>query len=376
MEKNDPSIFAYIMQHIDENGFYNDVTLIDDPSPSLPRPLGTDDAYIYTAEMPSNAPGAEAVYSMLLAYASDPTLAARAVIEEALPKVLCISICDPLVDMLSTEEFPKALLTLAEDWLYTSHKRELVKYAIILLAVFGLEKLRNEHSKNLWDDLVNLCRCEEFTFFLSFAYRINNIKPQPELWELARCTKGWGKLFALSNLECSSEEDEIWLLQHGCEMDIEYPPICLFVIRKSRIMHYLSQEHLDYKTYHGCLLTIKKYLLMLNNYHIGNDDPAHIDISGIETVRMIEEVLRHAEHYATGPAELLGIIRLSSELKNLIAENDWSEIPANKNHELISKCEKLILLQNLLLSWTLIFGTDFLTILSNTPWKADFFYIC
>ena len=47
-----------------------------------------------------------------------------------------------------------------------------VKYAIVILAVFGLEKLRKEHSENLWDDLVDLCRCEEFTFFLTFAYRI------------------------------------------------------------------------------------------------------------------------------------------------------------------------------------------------------------
>ena len=160
MDKNEHSIFAYVMDQLDENGIYQGGALIDDPTPSLPRPLGSDDAYIYTAEMPPDLPGAEAVCSMLLAYADEPSATAKAVLEEALIKILCVSVCDPLVELLSEDEVPEPLLALAEDWLYTAHKRELVKYAIVILAVFGLEKLRKEHSENLWDDLVDLCRCE------------------------------------------------------------------------------------------------------------------------------------------------------------------------------------------------------------------------
>ena len=200
MDKNEHSIFAYVMDQLDENGIYQGGALIDDPTPSLPRPLGSDDAYIYTAEMPPDLPGAEAVCSMLLAYADEPSATAKAVLEEALIKILCVSVCDPLVELLSEDEVPEPLLALAEDWLYTAHKRELVKYAIVILAVFGLEKLRKEHSENLWDDLVDLCRCEEFTFFLTFAYRINNIAPQDELWELVRSTRGWGRIFTLYDL--------------------------------------------------------------------------------------------------------------------------------------------------------------------------------
>lgn len=66
MDKNEHSIFAYVMDQLDENGIYQGGALIDDPTPSLPRPLGSDDAYIYTAEMPPDLPGAEAVCSMLL----------------------------------------------------------------------------------------------------------------------------------------------------------------------------------------------------------------------------------------------------------------------------------------------------------------------
>lgn len=50
MDKNEHSIFAYVMDQLDENGIYQGGALIDDPTPSLPRPLGSDDAYIYTAE--------------------------------------------------------------------------------------------------------------------------------------------------------------------------------------------------------------------------------------------------------------------------------------------------------------------------------------
>lgn len=78
MDKNEHSIFAYVMDQLDENGIYQGGALIDDPTPSLPRPLGSDDAYIYTAEMPPDLPGAEAVCSMLLAYADEPSATAKA----------------------------------------------------------------------------------------------------------------------------------------------------------------------------------------------------------------------------------------------------------------------------------------------------------
>lgn len=187
MDKNEHSIFAYVMDKLDENGIYQGGALIDDPTPSLPRPLGSDDAYIYTAEMPPDLPGAEAVCSMLLAYADEPSATAKAVLEEALIKILCVSVCDPLVELLSEDEVPEPLLALAEDWLYTAHKRELVKYAIVILAVFGLEKLRKEHSENLWGDLVDLCRCEEFTFSL----------PLPTVSIILHHRTSYGNLFAL-----------------------------------------------------------------------------------------------------------------------------------------------------------------------------------
>ena len=87
MDKNEHSIFAYVMDQLDENGIYQGGALIDDPTPSLPRPLGSDDAYIYTAEMPPDLPGAEAVCSMLLAYADEPSATAKVVLEEALIKI-------------------------------------------------------------------------------------------------------------------------------------------------------------------------------------------------------------------------------------------------------------------------------------------------
>lgn len=341
MESQNQSIFAYIIENIGYNGIYQGGALIDDPTPSLPRPLGSDDAYIYTAEMPPDLSAAEAVCQMLLVYSEDPSPAARAVLEEALVKILCISICDPLVNFLSEQELPKALLTLAEDWLYTSHKRELVKYAIVILAIVGLEKLRREHSEKLWEDLLDLGRCEEFTFFLTFAYRINNIKPQEELWELLRCTKGWGRLFALYDIECDNENDELWVLQNGCKIDIDYAPICLVVMRKGQILHHLSKEHLDYETYRGCLLTATNFVMMLDRYYIG-DSPTSIDIRGIDSEKMLRQLLRHAEVYAAAPKDLIGIIHLSVGLQMLIVESNWNALPANTLHELVGSCEKLI----------------------------------
>ncbi len=268
MDKNEHSIFAYVMDQLDENGIYQGGALIDDPTPSLPRPLGSDDAYIYTAEMPPDLPGAEAVCSMLLAYADEPSATAKAVLEEALIKILCVSVCDPLVELLSEDEVPEPLLALAEDWLYTAHKRELVKYAIVILAV--------------------------------------------------------------------------WLLRHGCEIEIDYAPICLVVMRKGQLLHHLHKEQLDYKTYRGCLLIINNFIMMLDRYYIGNSDPTYIDISGIDSKTLISELLRHAERYDKTPADLIGIINISIGLQKLITDSNWAALPSNASHELVSRCEKLI----------------------------------
>ena len=97
--------------------------------------------------------------------------------------------------------------------------------------------------------------------------------------------------------ECTTEEEEIWLLRHGCEIEIDYAPICLVVMRKGQLLHHLHKEQLDYKTYRGCLLIINNFIMMLDRYYIGNSDPTYIDISGIDSKTLISELLRHAERY-------------------------------------------------------------------------------
>lgn len=342
MKKKELSIFAYIKEHINEDGVYNGGSLMDDPAPTLHRLAGADDAYIYTADVAPDEAAAEVIANVLLSYGNEPSPAAKELVEKTIVNTPCISVCDPLVDLLSSEEMPKKLTQLAEDWFYTAHNRELVKYAIIILAVDGLEKLRNDESKNLWKDLVDLARCEEFTFFLTYAYHINNIKPQEELWELARCTKGWGHLFSLRYLECKNEDAELWILQHGSEIEIDYPPVSLVVMRKGHIMRHLSKEHLDYETYRGCLMTVSNYVMMLSRYHIGNNEQGKIDISGIDTFKLISETLRHAENYASTANELIGILHLSALLKRLLNEDNWTALTANTTNELIGLCDKLI----------------------------------
>ncbi len=71
MDKNEHSIFAYVMDQLDENGIYQGGALIDDPTPSLPRPLGSDDAPIYILpKCRLTCQVLKRVCSMLLAYAA------------------------------------------------------------------------------------------------------------------------------------------------------------------------------------------------------------------------------------------------------------------------------------------------------------------
>ena len=45
---NPQSIFKFVQDHINEEGRFTADFLPDDPSPTVPRPLGAEDAYYYT----------------------------------------------------------------------------------------------------------------------------------------------------------------------------------------------------------------------------------------------------------------------------------------------------------------------------------------
>ena len=56
---NPQSIFKFVQDHINEEGRFTADFLPDDPSPTVPRPLGAEDAYYYTTEVPPDTEGAE-----------------------------------------------------------------------------------------------------------------------------------------------------------------------------------------------------------------------------------------------------------------------------------------------------------------------------
>ena len=63
--------------------------------------------------------------------------------------------------------------------------------------------------------------------YLRFLYscRVTNFNPQNAIWELIRCTSGWGKVFSITDCHCRDEEERLWLLQNGPDIDVEYPPL-------------------------------------------------------------------------------------------------------------------------------------------------------
>lgn len=61
--------------------------------------------------------------------------------------------------------------------------------------------------------MLRIAHCEEFTFAFLYSCRVTNFNPQNAIWELIRCTSGWGKVFSITDCHCRDEEDRLWLLQ-------------------------------------------------------------------------------------------------------------------------------------------------------------------
>ena len=339
------SIFQYVKQNIDEDGFFTGDNLPKGEysfiNPAVGLELGAGDAFVIMSTEEDDKKILEAVYRAIKEYLKMPNEKKRDNLYQLVAFTQCISYCESLVDKLSEEEtLPDALLELALDWLYEAPSREAVKFSIVICGLFNLDDLEQGEHKNIKEDLRLLARCDEFTYFVIFAFHLSNIEDELDLWEIILTTYGWGRVHAMEAAEYDTPEKKDWLLRHGCEIDVHYPAISLRCIKDGNMMNVLQKPQIDEELYHGILHALNNYVEFLLDFETENEN--YPNLATINTPGLLKELLRHMEKFSGSIENMVGIINLSNNLQRLADENRWETIDANNCHLLISMAEKII----------------------------------
>lgn len=334
------SLYQYIKENIDKDEVFTSPTLPDQPHPTVPRALGSDDAFFYTTEAPADQEGAKTLASLLRTYLRQPTPERKQALYKGV-KVRCMTaLCDPFLDIFQKEEFHGHLLDLARSLFYNAMDREVLKFAYLLFALYGMERIRKSELE-LWRDLVTVAHCEEFTFFFLYACRSSACNPQKEIWELLGCTNGWGKVYALNDVQPTEEWQQEWLIKYGMDLEVEYFPLAASLLTKTHLLNYLETAEPDYDGYKGAGVILNNYLLLLNNFPLVLLEES-FHISTIPLYPLITAYLKQAQDFAKIPEELLDVLSISTGLTNLLKEERYYGLTANEINQLIASCDQLI----------------------------------
>ena len=333
------TIYQYVNSHLDEHGRFTATNLCDDRYATIPRPLGSEDAFHYTMGNLPNPKSASILLKLLQAYLNEPTTQQRSKLYNELKGMAFAEYCDPFIEALDQNDINSVAFDLARRFFYNADGREQVKFALLLFGMYGMEKICQQEPK-LWQDLLRIAHCEEFTFAFLYSCRVTNFNPQNAIWELIRCTSGWGKVFSITDCHCRDEEERLWLLQNGPDIDVEYPPLSVKFIKETHLEEQLAHP-LNYAQYKSAVIIVGNYLIMLNHF------PAEVieeqfNISDIHLNKLLTCLLEQAEAYVSKPEDVLDLISYVTALQQLCDEQNHMQLTLNQCHEQIAACEKII----------------------------------
>ncbi|MBQ8918890.1 MAG: hypothetical protein IJ056_02110 [Acidaminococcaceae bacterium] len=338
------SLFLYVIDHLNKDGHYDGSPLPD----NLMREYtyGAEDAAMFHPHADDKyMEEAKDIYLSLKQWMKQPTQQNKNRLYEKIYTTPQITVFFTLAAQLRGEKLNYDLLNLAQEWFYTAKDREAVKFAYLICGLIGMEQVRNSFSENLYDDLFTLARCEEFTIFLCLACQLSEIRPQKELWFLARHTEGWGKAITLLLLQYRTPAQRRWLLKKGLELRIFWPPLAPVVIKESRLADMLKAEEIPEDIYLAAANAIINYMIFLMPNQGPPDNPFENSLMmpvQIALEPLLRDFLRHAKTHAVTPKNLLTIFAIKDRLEMLDAEKKGAALTANAAQLLIAQCDSLI----------------------------------
>ena len=338
------TLFDYIKENLDTEGVFQTNFLPDKLEDANTSPLGTLDAFSYSVDTEVDTEAGEAVAKLLQYYGTHPGLEARRRLTDQLNNSRLASLADSFLENFTTENLTEEHLDLAEDYFYHSTTRETIKFAYLIFGLYGMENIK-EDNPELWQDLLTVAHCEEFTFHFIYACRITNFLPQEELWQLLFTTTGWGRVYAINSIECTTPEQRQWLLEKGVTMDVEYPPLAVRMLEQTKLSEVLKAEQLSPASYRGAVSIVNRFFMLLVQF-----EPAVINqnfnTSSIDLYQIVKDLLRHAQAYAQNPSDVSDLVFLGYHLRSLIQAENWFKLSHNQCQELQAQCDSLIFSQN------------------------------
>lgn len=333
------TMYQFITKHLDDHGRFTEETLCDAQSTELTPPLGTEDAHYYTIDTQPNPEPAQKLVTELRNYMAEPSQQNRTQIYKTLSTVGFAYYCDNFLNAFTEDEMNVVAFDLARRFFYNADNRYPVKFALLLFGLYGMEQIK-ETEPELWQDIVRVAHCEEFTFAFLYACKIKNYLPQQEIWELVRVTSSWGKVFAIIDCKCHTEEERLWLLENGPDTAVEYSPLAVKLITETHLEELLAKE-LTYPQYKGAVACIGNYLLMFLQFtHKEIED--NFNTSAINLQLLLEELLDKAEHFVSSADDVLEMISYATTLTRLREEQNLPQLSLNQAQLLIARFEKII----------------------------------
>lgn len=339
------SLYQYIIENIDpEDQNFTQSTLPDEPFPTVPHPLGAEEAYWFASNTPPYARGAEEVYKCLQSFLQQPDQVRKQKLYQSLIGQPIVAIAEPLADRIANEELTEMHYNLARSFFYNAKHRSAVKFAYLLFGLYGMQRIENEDAQ-LWEDLIKVAQCEEFTYSFIFACDLGNFVPNRAYWRLIGCTEGWGKAFAVDKVSCGDEAQALWLVQHGMELSVDYPPLCKHIIEATGLPTLLRKQNLDQRTWKGAMELLNAFLVVLNN--LGDSMlEEYVNTAKINILEMLANVLHHAKVHADIPERILQVLNLRIGLENLLDNNEFALVDYNEGQMILAECDSIVYAKN------------------------------
>ena len=333
------TIYNFVINHLDEHGRFTETVLSDTNYETIPRPLGSEDAFYYSTSIESNIPVAMDLVELMQNYVNEPSQANRSALYEKLKGQVFAAYCDPFMSSYTAEAKNDAAYDLARRFFYNAQHREHVKFALLLFGIYGMKSIHDQDSE-LWQDIVKIAHCEEFTFPFLLACRISSFIPQPVIWELIRCTNAWGRVFAITDCQCQDEEQRLWLLENGTDISVEYPPLSIKFITETHLEEQL-QKPLTYEQYKSAVVIVGNYLILLNHTPLKKIEES-FNITSIDLPKLLKLILEQSQQHIHKLEDMLDMLSYAQALRSLIDENNLSQLSLNEAQVLIASFENII----------------------------------
>lgn len=335
---HEQSLFQYIKANTDNNGVFTAELLPDESEHLAAFFLGTDDSFYFTGLIEDKP--ADGLLESFAGYLETPSPANKKLLLQRITSGQLVEIYKSFLNEFSDLDHSSQVYELAKELFYTTNNRQVLKFALLLFSYEELPHIKN-NDPELWQDILTVAHCEEFTYFFIAAGYDCLQQLQPELWEIARCCKNWGKVFALSEVTISTGEQKLWCIGNALDIEVDYPLLSAKIITECDIADVLQQSQLTYSLYKGAGNIINNFFALPEHYPL-EEVEENFNIRQLDIFTMLQNFLHHGKNYTQSIASVMPLLILENNLHNLLQYDAWMILSANQCHELIAQCDKII----------------------------------